>query len=82
MPNKLTYEQLEALVRSLDKRHMKAQRTIQELKKALMPFAQEADRYDRLVCGEDIDGWRLTTSELTLGDCRRARAALKGDVDE
>lgn len=43
---------------------------------ALEPFAREADARSSLVLGPDIDGWPIGGSALTLGDLRRARAAL------
>lgn len=43
---------------------------------AIRPFEKEAVRYDKLVLGEDIDDWKITTTELTLGDLRKARAAI------
>ena len=50
---------------------------IDEMAEALEPFNREAERYDRLVFGEDIDDWMVTAPHLTLGDLRRAAAALK-----
>ena len=48
----------------------------ERLREALEPFAREADARSNLVLGPDIDGWPIGGSALTLGDLRRARAAL------
>ena len=46
------------------------------LREALEPFAKELDRRAQLAPGPDIDHWPIGMSALTLGDLRRARAAL------
>lgn len=54
-----------------------AERENARLRKALAPFAAEADARKNLALGEDIDHWPIGGSRLTLGDLRRARAALQ-----
>ena len=46
------------------------------LREALEPFAKELDRRAQLAPGPDIDHWPIGMSALTLGDLRRAHAAL------
>jgi hypothetical protein len=49
---------------------------IGELEGALKPFAAELDKWTHIVPGPDIDHWPINGNGLTLGDLRRARAAL------
>ena len=54
---------------------------VQELEKALEPFAKAAETLDRLVLAPDFDHWPMSNDQLgdrplTLGDLRRARATL------
>lgn len=50
---------------------------IEVLEAALRPFAAEADRRSGLCLGLDIDHWSIDgVGDLTLGDLRKARAAL------
>ncbi len=53
-----------------------------KLRAALKPFADEAERHNRLCLGSDIDHWSIDVSRLTLGDLRAAAAALKEAGDD
>jgi len=52
---------------------------IEELAAVLEPFAKQADNRKEMALGPDIDHWpivQLNNKPITLGDLRRARAAL------
>ncbi len=49
---------------------------IKRLRRALEPFAKEAEARAQLVLGQDIDHWPIGGNALTLGDLRRAVRAL------
>ena len=48
---------------------------IETMGKALEPFAREAERYDPPEDDDDHHVWDCNSSELTVGNLRRARAA-------